>query len=884
MRKLSCFVFLLFAGQFVKAQQIKALTGVVKEQSGTPVSGAGVILIAGTDTLKAVTDTAGKFTFANIKLSKIGLTVRSIGYIQYKHDYDLPKGKDVKLDPVILAEDSQTLQDVVIKGKIIPVRIKEDTLEYNALAYKTLPKDRAVELIKQLPGVQIDKDGNVKSMGKTLTKIRVNGKDFFTGDVKEFINKLPADLIAKVQMIDDYGDEARLTGIKTGNPVKILNLVTKENGNGGVFGNAQATLGTNKQYGLDGSANYWRGQKQMSFNANLNRQDNGAGKSSGNVAAVTYNKPLNKELNIITNYSYNGSNNDSKSINAVETNNGDNIIYNENNNTSTSGTQNHRLNAGILKRGKKEFITANIAGTFSENSNTGISQSLQTIKSKDTTGQTSKQDLYNNSSSKGRNPTLSAMLNYTRKLSKPGRTFAAVFNLASNLASSKDNLEDRLVYYDKKTGEVTKDSLLNRLLDKRNSNTDLKANFKFSEPLGKKDSIIQRNIDLTYDFGVTGTRNRLSTFAGAQGNVNLVDSLSNAYTTSFTDNSFNISYRYSNKRWRYTLGVVPRIMVLKGKYENIAEGIDRSTFAIGPAANINYNIARKHVFDFNISQTTAPPAFNQLQPVKETSNLQNIVIGNPNLKPSVNQVAMLNYTNVNVKDGSALQVGIMANLVQNKVVTKTLIITDSLGLRQESSYENTDGDYTINGQYSFSKPFVDNKYSLEMSGMLGYSNNVFYAEQIKGLNKSLNLSQNISLRMSRKWLMLNAGASYSLTSNKYSISYENGGNVQTWNFSSDARCMFGEWLNAGLEVYKTINTGFALSNSNPLLINMNMEKFLFNKKASIKISANDLLAQGNNQRRIVAGNTTTDTRTNQITRYFTMSFNMRLEQFGLSGS
>jgi len=140
------------------------------------------------------------------------------------------------------------------------------------------------------------------------------------------------------------------------------------------------------------------------------------------------------------------------------------------------------------------------------------------------------------------------------------------------------------------------------------------------------------------------------------------------------------------------------------------------------------------------------------------------------------------------------------------------------------------------------------------------------------------------MRMNQKWITLNANASYSLSSNTYTVGSGNVGDVQNWVFNTDARIILAPSLNTGFEVFKTINTGYALTNSNPLLINLNLEKFIFNKRASIKLSGFDLLAQGNNQQRTVSGNTTTDTRSNQVTRYFLMSFNVMLEQFGIGRS
>ena len=143
--------------------------------------------------------------------------------------------KPAVLHPIILKSESNTLKGVTIVG-VNPVTLKEDTVEYKASAYKVRENAPVEDLIKKLPGVDVDVNGNITTQGKQVTKVRINGKDFMGGDVQSATKNLPADVVENIQMIDDYGDQANLTGVKTGEPDKIMNITIRKDKNYGYFG------------------------------------------------------------------------------------------------------------------------------------------------------------------------------------------------------------------------------------------------------------------------------------------------------------------------------------------------------------------------------------------------------------------------------------------------------------------------------------------------------------------------------------------------------------------------------------------------------------------------------------------------------------------------
>jgi hypothetical protein len=262
----------------VLAQTNRKVSGAIIDSTSTVISNCKVKIILGKDTLTTQTDEYGNFSFSKLSAETFALEVSHVGYLTYKATYSFnEREKHKKLKDLILKPSNQMLNEVVITAKPNPVRFMQDTTEYNAAAFRVNEGDNVADLIKQFPGMEVDGQYGVKTMGKEMFKLRVNGKDFFTNDIKEFIGKLPAGIVSKIQVIDDFGDEANFTGIKIGEPRKMLNIVTKPGMDKGGFGGISGNAGTNEMIGSSAQFNLWNGVKQSSANLNGNTSNNGAG-------------------------------------------------------------------------------------------------------------------------------------------------------------------------------------------------------------------------------------------------------------------------------------------------------------------------------------------------------------------------------------------------------------------------------------------------------------------------------------------------------------------------------------------------------------------------------------------------------------------------------
>jgi len=288
MRSLLTLLFILFSGSVLMAQGTRNVSGKVLDTSGAPLNKASVSLFYETpgDTLRTLTNSQGEYRFAGVKSRPFSVKVSFQGFNAETRKV-ADEASEITINPIALNPSYRSLQEIVISTP--PIVIKEDTVEFKADSFKVKPNAMVEDLLKKLPGVAVDKDGNITAQGKTVTRVKVNGKDFFQGDAKTATRELSADMIDKVQIVDDYGDQANMSGIKDGEPEKVINLQLKKDKNKGVFGRVTAGAGTDQRYQVNGNVNYFNNNKQLSLIGNTNNinqslfSQNDPGSGGGNT-------------------------------------------------------------------------------------------------------------------------------------------------------------------------------------------------------------------------------------------------------------------------------------------------------------------------------------------------------------------------------------------------------------------------------------------------------------------------------------------------------------------------------------------------------------------------------------------------------------------------
>ncbi|RZM22174.1 MAG: TonB-dependent receptor [Pedobacter sp.] len=875
MRVYLILLFNLFLAGTVVGQVNNRINGAVKDSLNRPIPNAAIKVISGEDTLKTSTDDRGKFNLSGISTIRIGLEINAFGYLPHMREFIYDQGqRTITLPLVVLDRDAHTLKEVVIKAQVIPIRLMKDTIEYNAAAFAVRENDRVDELLRQMPGITIDREGRALAMGKVMNKLRINGEDFFTNNVKDFISQLPADMIAKVQVITDYGDEANFTGIKTGESQKMLNLVTKPGRSKGNFGNTSINGGSNERYGLQTNGNVWREKKQIGAKANIISTNNAAGINRNISTGINYRDKVSEGLTTSLGYTYDNNKNSNNQLDYIETVNPLGTIKTTNNNDRLTTSNKHNVNWSLQSVAKQSYFQASLIGSFlNSKSALDASSSQEGVI---------RQDLKNRNFTAQYTPNFSGSLAYAYRLSKPGRNLSVGITAKNGINNTDENLLSTIGYYD--TGMPVKDSVLNRLVDTRNRSRNISATVRFSEPLGgKADSAKTKSLDVYYTFDMEENANDLLTRVNNLYRLNrVVDSLSTKYTSRYTAHLLGASYRYASDALSYSLGFTAQPNILTVRNEQPRNTISHVGFNVAPVANVSYVLTEKSSLNLVYTGSNVAPNFTQLQPVPNTRNLQNVVVGNPNLRSTFTHAAGLQYQKTDLKTGAALLLGINGNVIRDQVVANLVLVSDTLNsLKQETNFLNANGAYSFEGLYSWSQPFVENTYNLEFRGNVGFANNVSYSDDVLNQNKGFNFSQAILLRMNKKRVSLTGDASYNYYSNRYSLAIGNLRNIQVYEFNLSMKTFLGKRYAVAFDALKRVNIGYAIEARNPFLINLSVEKsFLKRDQGTIKLQAYDLLNQGNYLIRSVSDNSIIDSKNNQITRYLQLSLNINLQQFG----
>jgi hypothetical protein len=370
--------------------------------------------------------------------------------------------------------------------------------------------------------------------------------------------------------------------------------------------------------------------------------------------------------------------------------------------------------------------------------------------------------------------------------------------------------------------------------------------------------------------------------------------LSTLYNYQFTTNRFGLNLRGIKAKYNYTIGISAQPATLTGEAHNFHT--TTNTFNLVPTARLVYNFQKNHSLTINYSGNSSQPSFSQLQQQPDYSNPQNIVYGNPDLKPSFSNSVNLRYNQFDIASGNSLFTNLSFNTIEDQIVANTSPVVSNTAnggtdastatsTRQQTRYLNTNGYYSMNGNYAFSKPFDNRKFTVTVNGGASYNNNVSYIEDERNLGKNWVFNQGAKLRVDIDSVMdTEISGNYSINATKYSLPSSINTDAKTWTIGLDGRnYFFYSWI-LGYNLTQTINQGFSSTvKANPTLLSSYVEyQFLKKNIASLRFQAFDLFNENTGVTRTVSGNQIIDTRTNRLGRYFMLTFTLRLQKFASS--
>jgi len=895
--------FALFLSSASEAQKIKSVTGTVTDTTGAPLHGATINLKSASENLTTVSNATGAFEFSKVNESEFAITATSIGYKDFSETYsvDAKEGKIFTIKPIKLHVKIDELNEVVIEKN--PVTIKEDTIQYDAQAYKVREGAPVEDVIKKLPGITVDKDGNVTAQGQTIKRVRVNGKDYFGGDVQTATQNLPADIIENIQVIDDYGDKANLTGIKEGEPEKVLNINIQKGKSKGSFGKATVAAGTQDRYGSRIAANNFKDDRQIAFLGSINNTNgntfnfNGGGRGGGARGAnfgsteragsggdgntlaksigFNYRNKWGPDITSYGSYSYTGRNNKTIGSSYQQDLNPSNVRSTSHSSNNRSISNNHRITWNLeykIDTSNYLKITPYYSYASSDGSNSGISD-ITALREGTTFYTTNK----SRSSTSASAPSAGSDLFFNHKFKKRGRNFS--INAGIDYSSRDQSRDGYNEYRDSSSVAVfATDSIRHQMIKTNAENTSSNLRFSYNEPLGQYTSL-----EASYSWNISSTQSIRNTDDIDPLSGDKVRNVlqSNDYKYKFITNRYGLNFNMRKVKYNFLMGIVAQPSNLTGMDNGRNISTSSKNFNFKPTVRFAYNFARSHSLSVNYGGSSREPGFAQLQPVADSSNSKNIVIGNPNLKAEFTNRLRFQYNKVGILTGTSFFSNLSFDQTQNKIVRS--VVNAKQGTSRTSSYINTNGFYGLNGNISFTQPFSKRKFSATVSASGSFDNNISFTDNQKNNGQNWVVTPSARFRIDLPDIVDAAvSGSYSInqTVTNYAT-YKNNTEVKTLNLGvSGKNYFFTDWT-LGYDFTKIIYSGFVSAvNTNPSLLSLFVEyRFLKKNAGTLRVQGFDLFNQNTGISRTVNGTTITDAQNERLGRYFLLSFNLRLQKF-----
>ncbi len=810
---ISCFSISGFGQHFIKGKVI----GV----NGEPLGYATITLLNPVDsTLKyfGVSNDKGIYQIKNIKTDKYLMQFSFVGMETIYEEVAIPSESGEDLGEKVMK--TSMLDEVIVTAEYVPIKFKQDTVEFNAKAFVTKPDAVVEDLLKKIPGVEVDETGNLKALGEDVTKVLVDGKEFFGSDQKVATKNLPADAIDKVQVFDKKSEEAEFMGIDDGVRDRTINLLLNEKNKKGYFGNLEAGAGNDDLYKTSGKLYRFTKKSQTAILGMYNNVNEFGYSKRGHGGFGQQIKGLNTTAAGGMNLSYNATNynryfisylfRDTKTI--LEQN-----TLTENFTKNGSYFQDSELDKD--EKDASHSINFGVRHKFNPQNNLTIDGNIN-LSSNDIVSNTLTGTSLNDSSI---NSLINATNNHSNISNADARAvYIHKFNddrtqIKTNIKTSYDNNTADLNWTNtSKIFNPINTKTIAQFQDNDTEKFSLSANPTLVYQI-KKFWYLSANIKI-------GLRNEnLDRSQGNPEKKTVIDSLSADFKTVNTSINPALSLRRSTANMRFNISLGVGWDQLNKDLPGLLSE-NKTYFHFLPRVNYenSYRTGRRITFRYNSNVNM--PSVNQLLPVVNTINPLSLYIGNPDLIPEYNQSMFLTWSVFDQFSFTSLFTRLGATYTKDKIGLSHTINED---YTQLITLVNVPYQYNISSYIYFSTPIR----SLGMK--LNLKSNESWVRGINIVNSTENVSTNfthtvklsVENRNKEKW-HLNIGGSVSLVNSKFSIDKSLNNNFfnttyfseinftpsDHWSFKTDGNVVnynsktFGEsftipMVNAGISYY-----------------------------------------------------------------------------------
>lgn len=922
----------------------RTITGkIVEGDSKEPMAMTTVQLLRQDSTVATGVLTAenGNFKLKAPADGRYILKVTSVGFKSYMNNLTVANGKDVPLGTIEMAMDAIMLKGAVTTGHAAKVTTKEDTFIYNAAAYRTPEGSVVEELVKRLPGAQMDDDGNIKINGKEVKKILVDGKEFMTGDTKTALKNLPTSIIEKIKAYDEKSDLSRISGIDDGNDQTVLDFGVKKGMNKGFFSNADVAAGTKDRYAARLMAARMNSDLRVMGMVNANnvgdmgfgggRRGGGAGRrglTAPKMAGVNINYEKKDKLKLDGSVRWNHSDGDtwtrSSTENFVSTTGSFSNNVNQSFSRSNSWNGQMRLEwmpdtmTNIMFRPTFSYSTSDgtstrRSGTYNEDPFLYVTdplaqESIDLLDEKDIMVNSR----FNNSISYSDSKNFGGMLQFNRKLNNKGRNVTLQMNM--NYGESGSNgLQINNVHLFQKMNIFGEDSTYqtNRynLTPQKNWNYSVKATY--SEPIFKA-TFLQFSYEFqykysksdrsTYDFSNLGESMFADLTPLYRGWDSYLMRLENPFDTYLDDDlsrfseytnyihDIQVMLRIIRQAYNFNVGMtlIPQKTHFVQHYQGHNADTTRTVVNFTPTADFRWKISKVSQLRFNYRGRTSQPSMTDLLDITDDSDPLNISMGNPGLKPSFTNNFFIRYNNYIQSHQQGMGANLRFQTVNNSVARK--VTYDPVTGGRTTRPENINGNWSIEGDM-FYNIAIDTTGYFNVNTTTGakYVNSVGYLDMrrdgnsVKSITKTTEINERLAASYRNEWIEfeINGSVEYAHSSNELQPS----SNLDRWSFSygfnTNMTMPWGTSLSTDLNMNCRRGYSDAALNTNELIWNAQVShSFLKAKNLIVSLQLYDLLHQQSNISRAIDAMRRQDTEYNSITNYAMLHVIYRLNLFG----
>ncbi|MCR5131650.1 MAG: outer membrane beta-barrel protein [Prevotella sp.] len=883
-----------------------------------------------------ITNDQGNFSIEAPSNGIYLLKFSSIGYQTIEREVTLRRNENQDLGDIRMSTEAVMLEGATITAQVSPVIVRKDTLVYSPEAYRTPEGSAIEELIKRMPGADIDEDGNITINGKAIKKILLDGKEFMLGDIETALKNLPVSIIQNVKFYDQQSDQARITGIEDGNKETVLDFTIKKGMNRGYMTNLDLAGGTKHRYASRGMGSSFTDKTRFVLMGNLNNKEensgwwNRRGLNANKMAGTNFNYDDGKKLKADFSVRWNHRDGDNHSENARE-----NFYSQESRTFSNSNSKNltrsNNWNGNMRVEWKPDTLTNILlrangstgtndgksfsqSATFNDDPYLYASDPLEALSPSPTLSPLSPYLVnYNRSASLsyGENNNAWAMLQFYRRLNSRGRNITLRVE-GSTGKSHQRNMSNNDVDLFLVKNQAGQDStyFTARYNTTPTNNSGYVLSASYSEPLWKG-AHLQASYELrynknksdrqTYDFShlpenifsdiVPEYRDWDAWLSPVEDNLDtFLDKNLSRYSEykNYTHN-MRLVLRHWQEEYDYNVGVLVQpqrsnfIQDYRGRYVDTVRTVTNLT----PTIDFHYKFSEQSNIWLHYRGDTRQPDITQLLDITDDSNPLYITQGNPGLKPQFTNSLNVYYNNyINKYKRSIVLYG---NYRHTRNSISNLVRYNAETGGSLSRPENINGNWNADGGFTFNTALDSAAHwNIGTDTRIRYNNYVSYVAQMmadakKNNTRTTNLNERLNISFRNDWLevTLDGNVNYQHSRNELQPNAD----LDTWQFSYGGqfllRLPLGFEVSSNLRQHSRRGYNDSSMNTNELIWNGQVSKtFLKSKTLIVALNFYDLLGQQSNYERWVNATGRSDTRYNSINSYAMLHVRYRLNMFG----